>query len=408
MSRPRSYRAALAAAVALAGAGLAAPAAAADDEAASSYIVVLTDSIRSASAVADEHRRNKGAAVTYTYEHALKGYAAELTGTELAAVRSDRRVAYVERDGVVQASELTTQSGAVWGLDRIDDRPLAKDGTYEYASAGAGVTAYVIDTGIAAHPDFGTRLSTGATFVSDDNGTNDCDGHGTHVAGTIGSATYGVAKAVTLVPVRVLDCGGSGTTSGVIAGVNWVAANAAVGSSVANLSLGGGANTSLDQAVAALAAQIPTAVAAGNGNQAGKAQDACNYSPARVPAVLTVGATTATDAKTSWSNYGDCVDLFAPGAGITSTWLGGATNVISGTSMAAPHVAGALALELSSSGSDAASVMGAVKDRATNNIVTSAKTLAANDLLHIGTAADDLGLTDGTGGGGGKPTKNSR
>lgn len=392
--------AALLVAAAAAGA-LAVPAAAAPAEERTPFIVVLKDSVSRASDVAAAHRRDHGAQVSNTYEHALEGYAATLTRGGLAAVQRDGRVAYVERDGVATASE--TQAGATWGLDRIDQRGLPLSTTYSYTDTGAGVTAYVIDTGIAPHTDFGTRLAAGEDFVGDGNGTVDCDGHGTHVAGTIGGTTYGVAKDVTLVPVRVLDCSGSGAWSDVIAGVDWVVENA-LPASVANLSLGGGASTAVDEAVATLAEKVATAVAAGNGNQGGKAQDACNYSPARVPAVLTVGATTDADAKTSWSNYGSCVDLFAPGAGITSTWLAGGINTISGTSMASPHVAGALALEVS--GKPAADAMAAVDGAATRNIVTSSKTSSNNDLLYIGTETDP-GLQEPASGGG-KPGKNSR
>ena len=212
------------------------------------------------------------------------------------------------------------------------------------------MTAYIIDTGIRlVHSDFGGRAVTGFDAV-DGGAADDCNGHGTHVAGTVGGTVYGVAKQVRLVAVRVLDCGGSGTWSGVIAGIDWVTGNHAAGRpAVSNLSLGGGANTSVDAAVRRMITDgVATAVAAGNGNQGGRAQDACKYSPARVAEAMTIGATDKSDQKARWSNYGACVDWFAPGVGITSSWYTGnnATNTISGTSMATPHTAGVAALYL--------------------------------------------------------------
>jgi subtilisin family serine protease len=316
-----------------------------------SFIVVLKDSVEAPRAVAAEHSAAFGAEVTHVYRNALKGYAAHMDEAQLGALRADGRVAWVERDQRVSID--TTQSGATWGLDRIDERDLNLNGDFSYDSTGSGVTAYVIDTGIqTTHGEFGGRASWGSDVVG---GQNDCNGHGTHVAGTIGGSTYGVAKGVTLVAVRVLDCGGSGSWSGVIAGIDWIVANHPGGKpAVANMSLGGGASASVDAAVSnAIAAGITFAVAAGNSNA-----DACRFSPARVPAALTVGATTSSDAKAPYSNFGKCLDLFAPGSGITSAWIGGnaATNTISGTSMATPHVAGVVALALEA-GSGAAAVV---------------------------------------------------
>jgi aqualysin 1 len=303
------------------------------------YIVVLdggTDSTQ----VARQHAGRHGAEVKHVYGSALSGYAARIPEGRLAALRADRRVAYVERDAEVRKS--VTQFGVTWGLDRIDQTSLPLSTTYTYSTDGSGVRAYIIDTGIrGTHKDFSGRVQPGTTAIDDGRGTNDCDGHGTHVAGTVGGTTYGVAKNVSLVPVRVLNCRGSGTTSGVIAGVNWVADDARGRPAVANMSLGGGASTALDEAVnTSISKGITYTLAAGN-----EGADACTKSPARVEAGITIAASTNTDAKPSWSNFGRCVDLFAPGANITSAYHSSdtATYTMSGTSMAAPHAAGAAA-----------------------------------------------------------------
>jgi subtilisin family serine protease len=292
----------------------------------------------------------------------------------------DARVTRVEPDGIARA--WATQDNATWGIDRIDQRSRPLSGTFTYTNTGSGVTAYIIDTGINyAHNEFGGRASKG--YDSFGGTGNDCNGHGTHVASTTGGTVYGVAKSVTLKAVRVLDCNGSGSWSGVIAGVDWVTKNH-VKPAVANMSLGGGANSSVDNAVKnMILAGVGTAVAAGNGNQGGRAQDACKYSPARVPEAMTIGATTTTDSKTSWSNYGNCVDWFAPGAGITAAWTGSntATRTISGTSMASPHTAGVAALYLQSfPGASALTVRNALYNNTTKSIVTSSNT-ANNHLL---------------------------
>ena len=342
------------------------------------FIVTLRDGA-SPAAVAGEH----GVKADYVYSHVLNGFAGSMSEAARSGLLRDARVSRVEPDGIARAS--TTQSGATWGIDRIDQRNRPLSGTYTYTNTGAGVTAYIIDTGIDyGHADFGGR----ATFGYDAFGGNgdDCNGHGTHVAGTTGGATYGVAKDVTFKAVRVLDCGGSGSWSGVIAGMDWVTANHAAGSpAVANLSLGGGANTSVDDAARRMIADgVATAIAAGNGNFVGIAQDACKYSPARVAEAMTIGSTTSTDAKSSFSNYGNCVDFFAPGSSITSAWIGSGsteTKTISGTSMATPHVAGVAALYLQSNpGASPQGVRDALYANTTKGIVTSSKT-ANNHLL---------------------------
>lgn len=273
-------------------------------------------------------------------------------------------VAAVVPDGVATVDE--TQTGTTWGLDRIDQRKLPLSGTFTYTNTGAGVTAYVIDTGIrTTHVEFGGRARSGWDVIDNDADASDCNGHGTHVAGTIGGATYGVAKGVDLVAVRVLDCGGSGLWSGVIAGIDFVTADHEAGQpAVANMSLGGGANMAVDQAVKnSIADGVAYAVAAGNSNA-----PACQFSPARVPEAMTSGASTIGDAKASFSNWGSCMDWFAPGQTITSAWRTSdtATNTISGTSMASPHTAGVAALYLQSSpGASPAAVSKALASAAT-------------------------------------------
>ncbi len=319
--------------------------------------------------------------VERTWSHALKGMVMRMSPTQAEALAKNPRVALVEEDGVIELD--ATQSPATWGLDRIDQQNLPLNNSYVYNKSGSGVTAYVIDTGIRiTHSEFGGRASSGFTAINDGNGTNDCNGHGTHVAGTIGSATWGVAKAVALKAVRVLDCSGSGTTSGVISGVNWVTANRTL-PAVANMSLGGGASSALDTAVTnSINSGITYAIAAGNSNA-----NACTTSPARVASALTVGATSTNDTRASFSNYGTCLDLFAPGVSIISTWYASntATNTLSGTSMAAPHVAGAAALYLSSlPGKTPSEVATALNGNATANKVTSPGTGSPNRLLYTG------------------------
>lgn len=304
-----------------------------------SYIVVLKSDVAHSAAVANEHATKYGFRPDFIYQHALKGYAAKLPGAALERIKQDPRVDYVEADAVNQVETTQVTPVGLWGLDRIDQRNRPLSATYSYTTTGSGVTAYGIDTGIRmTHVDFGGRAVSG--FDAIDGGTaDDCHGHGTHTAGTIGGTTYGVAKGVLIKAVRVLNCAGSGSTSQVVAGVDWVTGDHLAGQrAVANMSLGGPIQAALDTAVNnAIVDGIVFAVSAGNANS-----DACNQSPARVPKALTVAASTITDSFAGFSNWGPCVDIIAPGVSVQSAWNTSdvATLVISGTSMASPHIAG--------------------------------------------------------------------
>ena len=339
------------------------------------YIVVFKDDVVDALGKADEKILRHAGTEKFKYDKAIKGFAATLTPAALAALQADPDVAYIEQDQVVTAS--TTQTGATWGIDRIDQRNLPLSGSYTYTATGTGVRAYIIDTGIQTnHPQFGTRAS--AVYDALGGNGQDCNGHGTHVAGTVGSSTYGVAKNVYLRAVRVLDCAGSGTSSQVLAGINWVATNH-IKPAVANMSLGGGYSAAENSAVNTLASSgVFIAVAAGNSNA-----DACNYSPASAANATTVAASTSTDAKASYSNYGGCVDLYAPGSSITSTWLNSGTNTISGTSMASPHVAGVGALYKATYGDASYSTIRTwITTNATASVISGNVTGTPNKLLY--------------------------
>jgi subtilisin family serine protease len=336
------------------------------------YIVVVREGANAASVAAVA-----GVTPEHVYTSVLNGFSASLNRGQLTALQHNPSVEYIEQDQEMGLS--ATQSNATWGIDRTDQRNLPLSGTYTYNATASGVYAYIIDTGIRTdHTQFGGRASNVYNAISGET-ASDCNGHGTHVAGTVGGSTYGIAKSVRLRGVKVLSCSGSGSTSGIIAAVDWLRLNR-VNPAVANMSLGGGYSGSLNTAVTNLSnSGVFVAVAAGNSNA-----NACNYSPASAAAATTVAASTSSDARASYSNYGSCVDLYAPGSSITSAWHSStsAINTISGTSMASPHVAGVAALYKATYGNAGSSTIDSwIKNNSTASKITSNPSGTPNLLL---------------------------
>jgi hypothetical protein len=349
--------------------------------AAAGHVVVFQPGTVDPRGLAASILRQVGAAgPRFVYEHSIRGFAANLTGSQVAAIGRDPRVGYVAPDGPVQA-HATQAPTPSWGLDRIDQRFLPLDNSYTYMQTGLGVEFHSVDTGVElTHPDFGGRVSTGIDIITPGGTANDCHGHGTFTSGIAGGTVYGVAKQVAIKAVRALDCNGSGTFAQIIAGVDWITANANL-PAIANLSLGGGFFQPLNDAVAAsVGAGVFYTVSAGSSGS-----DACQFSPASEPSAYTVAGTTMTDARLSFSNFGTCLDLFAPGQSITSDWLGGGTSTQTGGSWAPPHAAGVAALYLQQNPSATpAQVTAALTTNATPNLVTNPGAGSPNLLLYMG------------------------
>ncbi|GAA2511219.1 S8 family peptidase [Pilimelia columellifera] len=359
------------------------------------YVVVFHDAAVRAAAVPDvaaSMAAAHGGAVGYTYQHAFHGFQFKGDARDAAAIAADPAVRYVAQSGMRHVDGGGTQNNPVWGLDRIDQRKVTADRKFTYPNDGTGVTAYIVDTGLRyTHSEFGGRAVAGLDAITEGGGAVDCHGHGTHVGGTVGGKTYGVAKNVKLVGVRVIDCDGSGPDPGVAKAIDWIIENAS-GPSVVNMSIGGDPFSPIDDAIrkAVATKNISFAVAAGNGDDLGRPQDACNHTPARVTEAVTVAASTSRDRSASFTNYGKCVDIFAPGVSVKSGWIGSdtATRTIDGTSMATPHVAGVMAVVLSDKPETTPAQMSTLlTDAATSDAITGVGTDSPNKLLYIGPSA---------------------
>jgi len=370
------------------------------------YIVVLKHSARrrlvgvsgdiavnAMESLANEMGANMGVntetfSVKDLYTSSIAGFSMKGSKSDAEKIAQDKYVAFVEPNQVIDIDRVgqrdLQQTDTTWGIDRVDQRDLPLNSVYDAPGDGTGVAAYILDTGVQiAHDEFGDRARWGEN-TSGDGDDRDCHGHGTHVAGTVGGTTYGVAKNVEIIAVKVLTCSGSGSTTGVINGVEWTAQDAAAKGkpATANMSLGGGFSTALNAAVKALNnGGVPTVVAAGNDNG-----NACTKSPASEPDVITVGSTTISDARSSFSNFGTCVDIFAPGSSITAAWIGNNNSTIrtiSGTSMASPHVCGGVALLLEA-GISPDNIAEEIVSRATSDKVTDPQNGSPNKLLYVG------------------------
>jgi len=356
----------------------------------SEFIIVFEDKVPRATS--NKIITDAGGQIIRTFARVFNGSVVFGTFAKMQALAKNPNVLLVEEN--LEVTTTAIQNSAPWGLDRIDQQALPLSTTYDDGNfQGANTKSYVVDSGIdPSNTDFEGRVTTGYDAVQDGLGSGDCDGHGTHVAGTIGSKTFGVAKKTTLIPVRVLDCAGSGLYSSVIAGLNWIAGNYIPGEpAVVNMSLGGPASSTLDEAVNNLISKgLSVVVAAGNDNL-----NACDYSPARTPDAITVGATNTDDSRASYSNFGSCLDIFAPGTSIPSTWLGvNYYAILSGTSMAAPHVAGVIVRFLSQyPGLSPAQVTKSIKTSSTKNLVTSGGTGSPNRLVYLTVLPDTTNVS---------------